>query len=145
MQIYLLDINEKMCQEWQKFFCEDDCIKIVCDDFCNFMKTQNVECIVSPANSFGVMLGGYDLAITKFFGKKLMQKVQEYIKENYGGIQPVGSAFLIDIPNSKKTTSRKVTSSSTNGISRSNEQNFFPSGPCAFCIAIFIHVVIPQG
>lgn len=102
MQIYLLDINEKMCQEWQKLFGEDDCIKIVCDDFCNFMKTQNVECIVSPANSFGVMLGGYDLSITKFFGSELMQKVQEYIKENYGGIQPVGSAFLIDIPNSKK-------------------------------------------
>ena len=43
--------------------------------FCNFMKTQNVECIVSPANSFGVMLGGYDLSITKFFGKRDSSKI----------------------------------------------------------------------
>lgn len=36
--------------------------------FTDFMDTYDVECVVSPANSFGLMDGGYDLTITMWFG-----------------------------------------------------------------------------
>jgi len=42
------------------------------------------------------MDGGYDAAITRWFGRELMEKVQEYIIENYYGEQPVASSFIID-------------------------------------------------
>ncbi|MBQ7712992.1 MAG: macro domain-containing protein [Clostridia bacterium] len=60
------------------------------------MRTHEVECVVSPANAFGLMDGGYDAAITAWFGEQLPKRVQRYILENYYGEQPVGTSFLID-------------------------------------------------
>ncbi|MBO4251857.1 MAG: macro domain-containing protein [Clostridia bacterium] len=60
------------------------------------MITHNVECVVSPANAFGLMDGGYDAAITEYFGDQLQQRVQKYIIDHYYGEQPVGSSFIID-------------------------------------------------
>lgn len=34
------------------------------------------DCLVSPANSFGMMDGGMDAAIINFFGSSLMERVQ---------------------------------------------------------------------
>ena len=67
-----------------------------------------MECIVSPANSYGLMDGGYDLAITKYFGKELMKEVQEYIIKHFHGEQPVATSFCIDIPNTKKKLIRRI-------------------------------------
>ncbi|MBO4534548.1 MAG: macro domain-containing protein [Clostridia bacterium] len=60
------------------------------------MRNYRVDCVVSPANAFGLMDGGYDLAITQWFGKQLQQRVQAYILANYYGEQPVGTSFIID-------------------------------------------------
>ena len=60
------------------------------------MDTMDVECIVSPANSYGLMDGGYDLAITEWFGEELMRKAQDYILKNYRGEQPLASSFIIN-------------------------------------------------
>ena len=60
------------------------------------MQKTNVECIVSPANSFGLMDGGYDLAISEWFGPQLQKNVQQYIIDNFWGEQPVGTSFIID-------------------------------------------------
>ena len=60
------------------------------------MKSTKVQCVVSPANSFGIMDGGYDLALTKWYGEQLQERVQKYIMKNYYGEQPVGSSFIID-------------------------------------------------
>jgi O-acetyl-ADP-ribose deacetylase (regulator of RNase III) len=51
--------------------------------------------MVSPANSFGLMDGGIDAAITKYFGKELMQRVQARIMQEYCGEQPVGTAIMV--------------------------------------------------
>lgn len=101
MKIYLLDINPTIIQAWQQFFngCKD--VIIVHDDFRKFMDKNKVECIVSPGNSKGVMNGGYDYAISDYFGWELTERVQKHIIKKYSGLQPVGSAFIIDIPNSK--------------------------------------------
>ena len=102
MKVYLLDRNETICNWWRVYFKDTKDVEIVCDDFENFVSKNNVECIVSPANSYGIMDGGYDGAITSYFGKDLARKVQDYIVENFYGEQPVGSSCVVDINESQK-------------------------------------------
>ncbi|EIA5959485.1 macro domain-containing protein [Salmonella enterica] len=81
---------------------------------CYFQNTDNVEiipgpfetvpefdCMVSAANSFGLMDGGVDAAITTYFGTQLQERVQQHILSEYLGEQPVGSAFVIETGNSE--------------------------------------------
>lgn len=96
MKIYLLDNNFNMIREWKRYFADVSCVEIVHDDFENFMKIHKVDCVVSPANSFGLMDGGYDLAISKWFSWGLMESVQSYIINNYYGEQPVATSFTLD-------------------------------------------------
>lgn len=79
-----------------------------------FQNTENVEiirgpfetvpefdCMVSAANSFGLMDGGVDAAITTYFGTQLQERVQQHILREYLGEQPVGTAFVTGTGNSK--------------------------------------------
>jgi O-acetyl-ADP-ribose deacetylase (regulator of RNase III) len=59
------------------------------------------DCLVSPANSFGMMDGGMDAAITQFFGLSLERRVKEQILEDYLGEQPVGTSFIIETEHPK--------------------------------------------
>lgn len=95
MKVYLLDKNKIITDMWRAYFRDEKDVEVVCDEFENFMESHNVECIVSPVNSYGLMDGGYDLAITEYFGEELMKKVQKYIIENYYGEQPVGTSFIM--------------------------------------------------
>jgi uroporphyrinogen-III synthase len=61
-----------------------------------FEWVKEFDCLVSPANSFGMMDGGMDAAIIKFFGKSLMDRVQQRIVDDYLGEQPVGTSFIIE-------------------------------------------------
>ncbi|MBD2579810.1 macro domain-containing protein [Oscillatoria sp. FACHB-1406] len=61
-----------------------------------FEDLTQYDCLVSPANSFGMMDGGMDKAILRFFGDSLMIRVQQYILEEYLGEQPVGTSFIIE-------------------------------------------------
>ncbi len=63
---------------------------------CEFEQLSNYDCLVSPANSFGMMDGGMDAAITAFFGMQLMERVQQCILDDYLGEQSVGTSFIIE-------------------------------------------------
>lgn len=102
MKIYLLDRNSNICNWWKFYFTGCDNVEIICDDFAKFMNSYKVEAVVSPANSFGLMDGGYDLAITNYFGDDLSKKVQKYIIDNLYGEQPIGTSIIIDIDDTKK-------------------------------------------
>lgn len=102
MKIYLLDRNASMTFWWGEYFKECDDVEIICDDFKRFMDSHEVECVVSPANSYGLMDGGYDLAITDYFGLNLSNKVQKYLLENLYGEQPVGTSIIVDINEKQK-------------------------------------------
>jgi O-acetyl-ADP-ribose deacetylase (regulator of RNase III) len=54
------------------------------------------DCLVSPANSFGMMDGGMDAAITRFFGLELEKQVQQRILEDYLGEQPIGTSMIVE-------------------------------------------------
>lgn len=99
MQIYLLDINPEMTDTWEKYF-KHTGTKIVNQDFKTFMTEHpNMEAIVSPANSFGLMDGGYDKAIIEYFGQELMEDVQKEIIKTWCGEQPVGTSMSVAIKN----------------------------------------------
>ena len=102
IKIYLLDRNPLITNEWRIAFKDEPEVTIAEDDFESFMNSHEVECIVSPANSWGIMTGGYDLAITNYFGNSLQAAVQRYIRHNFYGEQPVATSFIIDIPNTKQ-------------------------------------------
>ncbi len=61
-----------------------------------FQKVSEYDCMVSAANSFGLMDGGIDGDITGYFGHQLQSCVQQHILENYLGEQPVGTSFIIE-------------------------------------------------
>ena len=99
MQIYLLDINPEMTDAWNKYF-KYTGVNIVNQDFKTFItEHQDMEAIVSPANSFGLMDGGYDKAIIDYYGPQLMVHVQYAIIEKWYGEQPVGTSMSITISN----------------------------------------------
>ncbi|KAJ3182979.1 hypothetical protein HDU87_007401 [Geranomyces variabilis] len=58
------------------------------------------DCIVSPANSFGLMDGGADWAISYHLAggpEGLVAHVQRAILNKFAGQQPVASSFIIDV------------------------------------------------
>ena len=96
LKIYLLDRNPEMYAAWNNFFSGHDNVTVICSEFTQFMRSNKVDCVVSPANSYGIMDGGYDEAITAWFGESLMKKVQQYIIDNFYGEQPLCTSFIID-------------------------------------------------
>ena len=81
MEIILLDNKREMCDAWEKYFSEFEGVKIICE-YLEFADLDDVDCYVSPANSYGLMDGGYDKALTMLFGVELQRRVQDYIISN---------------------------------------------------------------
>jgi O-acetyl-ADP-ribose deacetylase (regulator of RNase III) len=92
-KLILVDINIDLCNAWEKAFANFEEVVVVND---SFQHIKEFDCMVSPANSFGLMDGGIDAAIINFFGKELEYAVQDYIIDNYQGEQPVGTSFIIE-------------------------------------------------
>lgn len=81
-----------MCDAWRTAFQSFDEVEILNQ---KFEAVPEYDCMVSAANSFGLMDGGVDLAIVNYFGKKLEEQVQNHILSHYNGEQPIGSSFII--------------------------------------------------
>lgn len=95
MKIYLIERDYRKWVFLKAYFDQED-VELVNDSFENFMGQKKVRCVVSPANAFGLMDGGYDLAITQWYGNQLQERVQQYIIEHFYGEQPVGTSFIIE-------------------------------------------------
>lgn len=102
MKIYLVDYTLPIVSAWQEVFKDCKDVFPVQSDLKEFVnKTKGIDAVATPGNSYGVMTGGFDLAVIHTFGKKLMTVVQDHIKKQYKGCQPVTSVFDIAIPDSK--------------------------------------------
>ncbi|HDX3156232.1 TPA: macro domain-containing protein, partial [Escherichia coli] len=84
---------KEMTEAFKRVFANADNVNIVGKPF---EAIREFDCMVSAANSFGLMDGGVDAAITAFFGTQLQSRVQNHILCEYLGEQPVGSAFVIE-------------------------------------------------
>lgn len=93
MRLILVAPNSLLAAAFQEHFDYLPNVEIV-NDYFEWLPDYN--CLVSPGNSFGMMDGGIDAAIIKFFGSSLMDKVQERILTNYLGEQPVGTSMIVE-------------------------------------------------
>ncbi len=95
-EIILVDIEKEMCVNWMESFKNYPEIKI---HHGTFQLVKEFDCLVSPANSFGLMDGGIDLAIRNYFGMRLQYNVQKRIQQEFYGEQPVGTSIIVDTEN----------------------------------------------
>jgi len=92
-KLILVDPIPDLCQAWGKHF---DALPHVSIVLGRFEDLPAFDCIVSAANSFGLMDGGVDAAITRFFGGDLQRVVQRRILDEYLGEQPVGTSMIVE-------------------------------------------------
>lgn len=95
MDIYLIEKDYDKFKYLIPYFYSSD-VKLVNAYLDSFLSKNKVECVVSPANAFGLMDGGYDYYLTEWYGDQLQERVQQYIIDNFYGEQPVGTSFIIE-------------------------------------------------
>ncbi len=94
----LVDPNPTLCDAWREYFDGQSNVEI---HNTYFEKVDTYDCMVSAANSFGLMDGGVDLAISQYFGWDLMRRVQERIIDDFRGEQPIGTSIIVETDNPK--------------------------------------------
>ena len=92
-RLILVDTHPGFCIAAERQFAGLPNVEVVNS---GFEELEEFDCLVSPANSFGLMDGGIDAAIIRFFGESLMERVQERILRDYLGEQPIGTCLLVD-------------------------------------------------
>ena len=97
MELYLVDHNPDLVEEWRKAFHGMDSIYCECNNILDIAENT----IVSPANSYGFMDGGIDRLYTDFFGLRPQTEVQQAITGQEEGFLPVGSAVLVNTGHSR--------------------------------------------
>ncbi len=92
MKIILTAIDEPLVKAWAKTCGDLDFVQIhrgpIFDVAC--------DAVVSPANSFGFMDGGIDLLYSKYFGRHVEQRLQEFIVKHHHGELLVGTAEIVE-------------------------------------------------
>ncbi len=87
-----------MVGAWKKWFSDLSDVTVSQGDI--FGAEGKFDAIVSPANSFGFMDGGIDMAYSKHFSTKespwqLQERLQAELKESHDGELPVGQAVIV--------------------------------------------------
>lgn len=93
LQLILVDPIPELCEQWQLKFEGQSQVDIING---RFEDLSQYDCMVSAGNSFGLMDGGVDGAITRYFELDLMDRVQTHILQHFRGEQPVGTVFIIE-------------------------------------------------
>ena len=96
-RLVLIDQSTRLVNEWKNAFSAFQEVEVMSGDY--FQK--QADAIVSPANSFGIMDGGLDLAIRDQLGYTVQNEIQKVIIEQYHGELPVGCAEIIETKDSR--------------------------------------------
>lgn len=99
IEIHLCALDPAMARAWASQFGSQPNVRIHEGD----ILAKRADAILSPANSFGYMDGGIDLAYSHFFGWDLQDRLQETLRRQHAGELLVGNAAVIpthhsDIP-----------------------------------------------
>lgn len=90
-KLILSAINEDLYLAFKKHFAQFPEVEVVFKPF----EQVEFDCVVSAANSFGLMDGGVDQCITDYFGIQMMKRVQAKVISEYYGEQPVGTSMIV--------------------------------------------------
>ena len=91
MNITLFSNNPQLCQCWEEDFKNEENVEVKCIDY---NELEPHDCIVSPANSYGIMSGGLDLLIRNELGVRAQDHIQWHINSKFNGCQPVGTCII---------------------------------------------------
>lgn len=93
LHIVIANPNKEFCDVAEWLFRNHEMIEI---KHGKFEDIAHFECVVTAGNSFGLMDAGIDLAVVKYFGIEIQEKIQSVILKDYLGEQPVGTSFLVN-------------------------------------------------
>jgi O-acetyl-ADP-ribose deacetylase (regulator of RNase III) len=93
VKLILVDPKAELCDAFRERFAALPQVEVVTG---RFEALPAFDCMVSAANSFGLMDGGVDAAITRFFGYELQARVQRRILDEFLGEQPVGTSIIVE-------------------------------------------------
>jgi O-acetyl-ADP-ribose deacetylase (regulator of RNase III) len=98
-QVYLVlrDTNPEMVMGWLEHFSGEGPWSIGAGSILR----EKGDAIFSPANSYGYMDGGIDLAYRTHFGPGIQTLLQRFIHNTFGGMLPVGEAVIIPTQNDR--------------------------------------------
>ncbi|AIQ69524.1 macro domain-containing protein [Paenibacillus graminis] len=98
IELILADINPDLCCEFEQAFAGLEDVKVMNSPF---QEIEEWDCIITPANSYGIMDGGFDLRVAEFFGPELQRSVQASIFVYHARMQAVGTSLIIETENTK--------------------------------------------
>lgn len=90
-KLILSAIQPDLYEAFKKHFAQFPQVEVVFKPF----EQVEFDCVVSAANSFGLMDGGVDQCITDYFGIQMMKRVQHAVIKEYYGEQPVGTSMIV--------------------------------------------------
>jgi O-acetyl-ADP-ribose deacetylase (regulator of RNase III) len=91
LQIILTSMETPLHEAWKELCGHFDFVTV------KFGSILDMDCdaLVSPANSFGFMDGGIDMAYSRHFGWHVEKRVQEIIQSDFNGELLVGQALIV--------------------------------------------------
>lgn len=92
MKLHLRDRNEPLVDALRRELRGVPGVEVSCGDIFDVA----ADAIVSPANGFGFMDGGIDLAYSERFGWDLQERLQETIRREHAGELCVGEAVIVE-------------------------------------------------
>lgn len=92
MRLHLRDRQGSLVAAWRTAFSGLAGVEVSAGDIFDV----RADAIVSPANSFGYMDGGIDLAYSERFGPGLQARLQRLLREEHFGELPVGQAVIVE-------------------------------------------------
>lgn len=92
--ITIIDTEPVVVAAFQRVFADTPNVDVLWQ---NLRAIVNADCLVSPANSFGLMDGGVDAVIVRVL-PGVDGTVQNEILDKYMGEQPVGTCLLVRSP-----------------------------------------------
>lgn len=92
MHLTLVDRGKEFCDVLRWQFRAHPEVTIVHG---RFEDLPSYDCVVTAGNSFGLMDAGMDLAVVRFFGRHVMERIQRQILEEHLGEQPVGTCLIV--------------------------------------------------
>jgi O-acetyl-ADP-ribose deacetylase (regulator of RNase III) len=91
VKLHLVDSDAEVAAELQRAFCRFTEVEVRHGDLLAIAE----DCVVSPANSYGFMDGGFDKDLYAFFGPRIQSLVQDAVVRRPEGFLPVGASTII--------------------------------------------------
>ena len=91
-QLNLVDVSSGMVGAWRSAFSVHPEVRVFEASILEVARGA----VVWPANSYGEMGGGVDLAYRNHFGRDIERRVQAKIRETFGNYLPIGEAVLVE-------------------------------------------------